>query len=106
MATNQCQQCGKTFEAKRRSAKFCSTLCRQHNWRGKRPFDYIPPCPLLHNPGTTPKASPTFWHRVQDALDEACILAGSRPGAIVAASIIVMDDDAGIVREWEMDGAP
>ena len=27
-------------------------------------------------------------------------------GAIVAASIMVMDDDAEIAREWELDGEP
>ena len=99
MATNQCQQCGKTFEAKRRNAKFCSALCRQHKWRGKRPFDHTTPHPLHHKPSTTPQGSSTFWDLVQTALEEACLLAGSTPGAIVAASIIVMDDDAEIVRE-------
>ena len=35
-----CQQCGREFPAKRRSAKFCSSLCRQHNYRGHRPHGY------------------------------------------------------------------
>ena len=40
---------------------------------------------------------------MQDALDGARLVAGSTPGAIVAAGIIVMDDDAETVREWELD---
>ena len=43
---------------------------------------------------------------MQDVLEEARLVAGSTPGAVVAASIIVMDDDAEIVREWELDGEP
>ena len=43
---------------------------------------------------------------MQGALVEARLVAESTPGAIVSASIIVMDDDAEIVREWELDGEP
>ena len=119
MVTSQCQQCGKTFEAKRRSAKFCSSLCRQYNHRGHRPQDHVLSDVVqfvgdgitvanegphsVPQPDATPKASRMFWDRVQDALDEARLADGSTPGAIVAASSIVMDDDAEIVREWELD---
>ena len=32
-------------------------------------------------------------------------MAGSTQGAIVTASIFVMDDDAEIIREWKLDGS-
>ena len=122
MVTVHCQQCGKEFLAKRRSAKYCSPLCRQHNYRGHRPHDYLLSDVLQSAGGgitvagrgprivpqadATPRASPTFWDLMQDVLEEARLVAGSTPGAVVAASIIVMDDDAEIVREWELDGEP
>ena len=122
MVTVRCQQCGKEFLAKRRSAKFCSALCRQHNYRGHRPHDYVlsevvqlvggeidvaSRVPhVVPQADATPWASPTFWALMQNALEEASSVAGSIPGAIVAASIIVMDDHAEIVREWKLDGNP
>ena len=122
MVAIQCEQCGKEFQAKRRSAKFCSALCRQHNYRGHRPHDYslsdvlqtsgrritvaVREPTVVPDPDATPKTSPTFWDRVHGALDEARLVAGSTPKAILAASIIVMNDDAEIVKEWELDGKP
>ena len=41
---------------------------------------------------------------MQEALEEARLVASSTQGAIVAANIIVMDDEGEIVREWEIDG--
>ena len=33
-------------------------------------------------------------------------MGGSTPEAVMAASIIVMDDDGEILREWELDREP
>lgn len=122
MVTIRCQQCNKEFLAKRRSAKFCSALCRQRNWRERRPQDYLlrkafwsmgyiikvsgAKTYVLPRPDVTPEPSPRFWELMQDALKEARLVAGSTLGAILAASIIVMDGDAEIVGEWELDGKP
>ena len=57
-------------------------------------------------PDVTTQAPPTFWDRVQDVLEEARLVAGSTPGTIVAGSIIVIDDDGEVVREWELDEEP
>ena len=45
---------------------------------------------------TIPKASPTIWELMQDALEEARLVAGFIPGAVVAASIIVEVNNRGI----------
>ena len=61
---------------------------------------------VVDEPDVTPQASLTFWDRVVGALLEARALAATTPGTVVAASIIVMDDDAEILREWELGGEP
>ena len=43
---------------------------------------------------------------MEQALLEARTSASTTPRTVVAASIIFMDDDAGILREWELDGEP
>ena len=41
MVVVYCQQCGKEFLAKRRSAKFCSSLRRQYTWRGHPSVEFV-----------------------------------------------------------------
>ena len=109
MVEIHCQQCGKAFGAKRRSARFCSALCRQHHWRGHPPVEVIVVAGKAHvvdELGATSQASHTFWERMEVFLKDAQLVAVSTQGTVVAASIIVMDDDAEIVREWELDGEP
>ena len=105
-------------------AKYCSSLCWQHNYRGHRPHGYVLDYVLsdvlqsagsgsavaggaldkVSEPGRmTLDDSATFWKRMQDALEEARLVAAATDGTVVAASIIVMNDDAEIVREWELD---
>ena len=122
MATICCEQCRQEFQPQIRSAKLCSVLFKQHNYRWQRPHEYVLSDVVksahggttvagrgprvVPQPDVTPQASPTFWDLMQDALEEARLVAGSKPGAIVAATIIGMDDEAEIVREWELDGEP
>ena len=61
MITVRCEQFGQEFQSQRRSAKFCSALCRQHHRRGHPPV--VPP--------------PTFWERFNRAFEEAKVLVAS-----------------------------
>ena len=47
-----------------------------------------------------------FWKLLQETLEEFRPLSEFYPRTIVAASIIVTDDDAEIVSEWELGGEP
>ena len=88
MTTVRCEQCGQEFQAQRRSAKFCSALCRQHHRRG-------------HPPVVLP---PTFRERFNRAFEEARVLVTS-PGHIgdryVSVYIIVTNENNDPPRGWE-----
>ena len=85
MITIRCEQCGQEFQAQRRSAKFCSGLCRQHRRRG-------------HPPVVSPL---TFWKRFSDAFEDAEALALTTDEPQVAVFILVTDDDGELLEQWE-----
>ena len=70
MMTRECDQCGKPFEAKRSTAKYCGSTCRARRATGQ------PPVKLASSAAVTPPAS------------------GLERGPIAAATLIMLTDCA------------
>ena len=109
MGHKHCQQCGEEFRAKRRSAKFCSALCRQHHWRGHSPIVVAGKAQahVVNEPRVTPQASPTLWEHMEEVLLEARIWRSSSATlGTVVASVVVMDDDEVFMEALTRGSAP
>lgn len=88
MITVRCEQCGREFQAQRRSAKTCSALCRQHRRRG-------------HPPVLQP---PTFRERFNEAFEEAKVLTRNPEYVgyrVVSVFIMVTDETNEMFGSWE-----